>query len=270
MGKILTVFGFFAVALMAHAEVPALPESEEGSLVVTEVEARWMTGDLAELEIGFSKQPIDLGTVEIGFSEDGKTEPQWYQLESLTHSVEPHPVDTAIIEATIAVPQDNVTGVYVRVGDSGAIYTLINGDHPSEDIGFKQTMQVTTQAAVCQPQCTTWVAQRTGINFKKCWSGKQYGNAGEWLKYAKKCGFSTSSTPKNGAIGEINSPGHVFHVTSVKEKSKNKYEVIFTDSNWNLKCGTRSSVKAEYDKSSGKITMGGSTKYSTTGFITKW
>lgn len=262
------MLGFLVVALTANAGTPDLPESEEEALAVTEVEARWIADEMAELEISFNKQPADLGNIDVGFSQNGKTEPQWYRLEELARTIETHPVDTAVIETTVTVPQESATGVYVRVGDGEAIYTSINGD-PSESFGFRQTMQATTQAAVCQPQCTTWVAQHTGINFKKCW-GKQYGNAGEWVKYAKKCGFKTSSTPKKGAIGEIKSPGHVFHVTSVKEKSKNKYELVFTDANWNLNCGIRTSVKAEYNKSTDKVTMGGNTKYSTTGFITKW
>lgn len=269
MSRMLTVLGFMVVTVTAHAETLTLPGSEEEALAVTEVEAMWVADERVELEIGFNKQPTDLGAVDIGFSEDGKTEPQWYRLEELASTVQPHPVDSDVIEATITVPQDNATGVYVRDGEGEAIYTPIEGSRPSESAGFRRTSQATIQAAACQPQCTTWVVQRTGINFKKCW-GKQYGNAGEWVKYAKKCGFKTSSTPKKGAIGEIKSPGHVFHVTSVKEKSKNKYELVFTDANWNLNCGIRTSVKAEYNKSTDKITMGGNTKYSTTGFITKW
>lgn len=270
MSNLLTGICFLmVVALTAHAETYALPISEEEALAVTEIEAKWTADGMAELEVSFNKHPTDLENIDVGFSEDGKTEPQWYRFGDLLLTVESHPVDEDIIEVTINVPNDNITGLFIRVEDGDAIYTPIEGQRPDEGIGFERTMQATKQAAVCHPQCTEYVVGRTKINFQKCW-GKMYGNAGEWYKYAKKCGFSTSSTPKNGAIGEIKSPGHVFQVISAKKKSKNKYQLIATDRNWDNACGLRKSFTAEYNKGSGKITMGGKKLYSVTGFITKW
>jgi len=236
---------------------------------ITEFEVYRLPDNLIELEISFTNGPSTVENLEIGFStEDGKIEPQvWYRLEDLSISIEEHPADNDVVVVTISMPQDEFYGVFIRTGmGEESTYAPIN-EQPkvvSEKLGRSAML-----AATCQPQCTTYVANRTHISFKKCW-GKQYGNAGEWYDYAKKCGFSTSSTPKSGAIGEIKSPGHVFQVISVDKKSQDKYNLVLTDANWNNACGVRPSFNASYDKASKKITMGGNSKYSLTGFITKW
>ena len=137
-----------------------------------------------------------------------------------------------------------------------------------EDDGSTLHSQV---SAVCQPQCTTFVHQQTGINFKKCWN-KTYGNAGEWYDRAKSCGFKTSSTPDDHCIGEMKSPGHVFEVVKEKKIKSGVYELTINDSNWNRACGKRWGVKALYykDKKELEIPKGSRNRYKLSGFITKW
>lgn len=233
---------------------------------IKEVEAKWTSTNLVEIELGFTKKPIDIKDVFIGFS-DGKTEAEWYRMEEIVRTMNFHPVDSDIIEATIETPQSDVNGFFVRVGDDPAIYTSINGKNINDD-EVAELMRVKAQT-VCHPQCTDYVYGKTNINFKNCWKNSKgepiiYGNAGEWYDHAKKCGFSTSSTPKDGVIGELKSPGHVFMVYSSKKTSSSKYDLVVGDRNWNLNCGERKSFKAQYDKNTGKITMGGSKLYSVT------
>ncbi len=287
MIKVLAAFFFLmAVAtLSVGAEgLTALPESAESEnavpTLVINVEAQWVVDGTINLEITFNRKPtsMEVEDIAIEFSDGGtgSTDEWQYPLKDIALNMNVHPVDDTMIEATVAVSQGIVpVGVFVRLGQEGrAVYATISGEEALDSKRMLLGSNVRRVQSSCTPQCTEWVVynQHTNINFEKCW-GKRYGNAGEWYKYAQKCGFSTSSTPKDGSIGELKSPGHVFYVISAKKTSTNKYQVVFTDSNWAGPCMPRYSVSVEYDKSTGKIFMKEGKKqssYPVTGFITKW
>jgi len=147
--------------------------------------------------------------------------------------------------------------------------------------------------STCQPQCTTYVATRTGITFERCWRdsngwGKRFGDAGLWVAYARRCAFTTSNLPGSHAIMEFSSPAHVMLVTKSKlvaarpivgshaEVARyNVYELAVSDSNWNNDCKARSTTYwyrdgyayRGYDARTRQPT---GTKYRVTGFITRW
>lgn len=143
--------------------------------------------------------------------------------------------------------------------------------------------------AVCQPQCTTFVASTSGIDFSDCWD-KTFGNAGLWFSYADQCGFRTSRfVPKTKSIMEFSQPGHVLWVTKAKLKAHappntggypmtealNIYEVAIEDRNWDNKCGKRKvtlytqngRAYTEFDPATKTV---GGRSYKMTGFITRW
>lgn len=131
-------------------------------------------------------------------------------------------------------------------------------------------------ASTCSPQCTKYVADQTQINFSKCWD-KMYGNAGEWVRHAAGCKFSTSSFPVAGSIFEvmlIGPGGHVGRILAVKpyDKKTGFYPIQFADANFDNKCSIRSNAAGNYNAATNKLqlNLGSKTWYNVTGFITKW
>lgn len=132
-------------------------------------------------------------------------------------------------------------------------------------------------ATVCQPQCTTFTAEQTRIDFRRCWN-KAYGDAGQWVDRAPGCGFTTSANPADNSIFEISAAalnaggrGHVGVVHTARRNVDGTYDLTVSDANWNLKCGVRWSLSAKFDPATRRLKFAtGSSWYATTGFITKW
>jgi len=130
----------------------------------------------------------------------------------------------------------------------------------------------TVVSADCSPQCTDFVYGATKINFSKCWNRKQYGDAGQWISYAQRCGFAVSAMPTNNSIFEIPSPNHVGIVTSSAYDARTRtYNLLVFDSNWAKGQCRERRVQATYNPTARMITFAdGRSSYPVNGFITRW
>lgn len=234
------------------------------------------------IAVSFTGDPIpEFDRIFVGFIREREdTEPVWYSLMQLLNMGEVVRItDDQSLEIELS---EAVTSLRIATNSSALhIEAPVNN-------GQKVTATLAANVKTCRPQCTDFVAEKTRISFAKCW-GKPYGDAGLWYAYAKKCGFSTASEPKSGAIMEFSSPGHVLLVTSSKLVAfrplvgryddvarYNVYEITISDTNWDNACGKREQKKYwiqdgyAYTAFDAKTQKTSGTKYKLTGFITRW
>lgn len=161
-------------------------------------------------------------------------------------------------------------------GDWHEIYNYFSFPEEIDKISSEEVATMTSEIeghnSCSGCQCTDFVHCMTNITFKKCW-GKEYGDAGEWYNYAKKCDFDrSSSTPKDKSILVMKggSHGHVIYVKDEKKKNTNEYELKIEHKNWD-NCKV-SSETIKYNKKTHKIFLRGKwiDNMPVDGFIYKW